>query len=1212
MSFFKKLKSKVGNALIPVIGTILALTILAGSVVAVALNSSKIVYRQNKLEKQNNGREILYMASKWFSQQLNDGVEDSVAKQTVKETFEYIQITKEIKDGEPVYYLWYPTDEDEFKKAGSVEDYDGTWWKATLKLTQSDDDNSNGNKDGEINDTLFSREAKLDELYNIGNLMTTYLVDEGLLPTRKYALNEISLIESDIDTFDEAFIKLNNTGVLELDSIEVALLGYINQYDHMAYVSEDGNNYSIVYQTGNLGGNYYWQDGNDSYTTWTYRQEYDIELLLDMLEYYNEGYRFYYNTYLDRYSYVTADYYYDESNDTHLVAVEGYYYNGQFYSRSNILRFQLGTTLEFADKLADYIFWKNVDRLALYLDDFKSVINAHANNQWGGGANSYSYKWTDDGLTVYTWRGYYQDGGYWDWPYTITQVDNFLIQCGYTDDGTTVSSQKIYDALIESIRTETESKIIYDKYEEQYGEITWETLRDWVCNKHNVFDIKRNVTIQYTYSSGWSTRTKNLTYNAWYSTDKMAKAIIDYVGHHLQEKYAKGQKIQGNTIGMISDDTSKLLQDVQFLMVGNRLKVQYHFNLVLSRNNGELVNYFSEQTADDIYFTVEQFKETFYNELAWCLKSRVTISEQENTIIEKKSRQELKEQLVEPIRYQYLPLTTTLDEIIGTNDKVGMKQSTIALKVLTYYLEHNKNSLINFDSVQITNVTIQDSPNFNGCFQMNITYKLDNYEQELIAFVKYMTNNVYNSAYANNNGFVQRLNGNYSMRQDSDGTYKAFFSEVAIKDNSNEILNVSDIDKTQAIVTVLPWKELLDDNGNQISSKATINGQEYNVIGKDNISMLKNVNQNLLYNGSIEDLGQRDFKILIKSGKTLIINGDLTLLHNQTLQLEDGAMILVNGDFKVFYEFNGKGNDSTDNSGVPTYSTTWSRCISFFKQHGVNIIAEDAKIMVNGNMTYRGYKARYSTNTRTNYSLSGQNLDLLFDQTTFGVDDCEYKESTKKYQHDTDECRSLLSGIYIINGDVRFESWAEYSNPDATNNQKYYMYRNAYSNPLINATFYVDGTFDMTGLYMSGLYDPCRANFIFAKSITQPLIALNSTLQRWSFGTTNGYENWQDTHGYLFMICEDAIDFSKVQFACTNLFTPYSQLLGAINENQQSSTNFSEFIDKDTFTAMYPDKNIINRWGLSSLLKQGLKMIYDANDMGAIRIEDEITGDDDW
>ena len=1211
MRLFKTLKSKIGNTLIPVIGTILALTILTGSAVAAALNSSRIVYRQNRLEKQNNGREILYIASSWFSQQLNDGVDPSVAKQEIKEAFEYLQITKktDTTTSEPCYYLWYPTDEDAFRAAGSVEAYDGTWLKATIRQVQEDDANNNGNKDGEINDTLFSREAKLDELYNIGNLMTTYLVDEGLLPTRKYALNEISLIESDIDTFDEAFTKLNNSGVLQLDSIEVALLGYINKNDHMAYVSEDGNNYAIVYQTGNLGGNYYWQDNNgESYTTQTYRQEYDIELLLDMIEYYYPEYRLYYNTYLDKYTYLTASYYYDESNDTHLVVAQGYYKNNQFYSFTNVERFQLGTTLQFADKLADYIFWKNIDRLALYLDDFKNVINADANSLWGGGANSYSYKWTDDGLTVYTWRGYYQDGGYWDWPYTITQVDNFLVQCGYTDDGTTVSSQKIYDTLIESIRTETESEIIYEKYEEQYGEITWQTLRDWVCNKHNVFDIKRNVTVQYT--SGWSARTKNFTYQAWYSTDKMAKAIVDYVAGHLQEKYAKGQKIQGNTIGMISEDTDKLLQDVQFLMVGERLKVQYHFNLILSRNNGELVNYFSEQTGDDIYFTVDQFKEQFYDELAWCLKSRVTITEQENQIIEKKSRNELKEQLVDPLRYQYLPLTTTLDKIIGTNDKIGMKQSTIVLKVLTYYLEHNKDSFNNFNSVEITNVTITDNPNFNGCFQMNISYKLDNYSQELIAFIKYMTNNVYNSAYATENGFVQRLNSNYYMQQDRDGEYKAFFREVVIKDNNNEVLNVADIDQTHAIVTVLPWKELLDDHGNQISSKATINGQEYVVIGKDNINMLKNVNQNILYNGTIEDLGARDFKIYIKSGKTLIINGDLTLLHNQTLQLEDDAMILVNGDFKVFYEFNGKGNDSTDNSGVPSYSTSWSRCISFFKQHGVNIIAEDAKIMINGNMTYRGYKARYSTNTRTNYSLSGQNLDLLFDQTTFGVDGCEYKESTKKYQHDTDECRSLLSGIYIINGDVRFESWAEYSNPDATNNQKYYMYRNSYSNPLINATFYVDGTFNMQGLYMSGLYDPCRANFIFAKSIVQPLIALNSTLPRWSYGTTSSYANWQDTNGYLFMICEDAIDFSNVQFACTTLFTPYSQLLASINENQQSATNFSEFIDKEAFIAMYPDKSIINRWGLSSLLNQGLKMIYNPNDMGAIGIVDEIIGDD--
>ena len=47
--------------------------------------------------------------------------------------------------------------------------------------------------------------------------MTTYLVDEGLLPARRYALNEISLIESDIDTFDEAFIK--SSSIWSLNSL---------------------------------------------------------------------------------------------------------------------------------------------------------------------------------------------------------------------------------------------------------------------------------------------------------------------------------------------------------------------------------------------------------------------------------------------------------------------------------------------------------------------------------------------------------------------------------------------------------------------------------------------------------------------------------------------------------------------------------------------------------------------------------------------------------------------------------------------------------------------------------------------------------------------------------------------------------------------------------------------------------------------------------
>ena len=441
MKLFKILKKKVGNAILPVVGTILALTILAGSVVSVALNSSRIVYRQSNLDKQNDGRQILYLACKWFSQRLNDGENDSQVKEELKEVFFGLQITRENSDvqGEYIYSLWYPTDDSNFT---SVEEYTGTWWKAIVKMTKADDENSNGNKDADLNNTLFTREAKLDELYNVGNLMTTYLVDEGLLPQRQYALNQISLVESDIDTFDEAFKELNSSGILEVDSIAVALY-YYRDDTKTTTIRDENNDYYIVYETGNLGGNYYWQQSNgDTKTTWVYRQEYDPELLCEMINYYYPTYHVSYDNQIDRYRYNTLRYTYDDTNDKHYIVADGYYLNGEFYNQGNYQTWTYYSTLDFAEALSDYIFWKNLPRLALQLDDFKTKINADANRQWGGGANSYSYKWTDDGLTVYTWRGYYQNGGYWDWPYTIAQVENFLVQCGYTDDGITVSSQK--------------------------------------------------------------------------------------------------------------------------------------------------------------------------------------------------------------------------------------------------------------------------------------------------------------------------------------------------------------------------------------------------------------------------------------------------------------------------------------------------------------------------------------------------------------------------------------------------------------------------------------------------------------------------------------------------------------------------------------------------------------------------------------------------
>ena len=1196
MKLFKTIRNKIGNALIPVIGTILALTILAGSVVAVALNSSRIVYRQSNLERQNDGREILYVACKYFSSQLNDDVPDEEAKANTKAVFECLQITREPSDvqGEWKYMLWYPTDDRNFT---SVEEYDGSWWKAVVKMTQAKDDNNHGDNEGELGSTLFQQEAKLDELYNVGNLMTSYLSDEGLLPKRKYDINYISLIESDIDTFDEAFRHINSSGILEVDSIAIALYGYQNDGRYKT-VRDDKNNYYLLCETGNLGGNYYWQDDQgDTHTTWVYRQEYDPDLLAEMINYYHPEYRVSYNNNMSQNRYNTLHYYYDDTNDRHTISAQGYFLNNEYYGPTNYKIWTYYSTIEFADALSDYIFWKNIPRLALYLDDFKDKINAHANNQWGGGANSYSYKWTDDGLTVYTWRGYYQDGGYWDWPYTISQVENFLVQCGYTDDGQTVSSQKIYNALIESVQAKEESEIALAEYEKKKGAITWQTLRDQVCNKHDVYDIKRRVSVPYTYTYWGRTYTKTLYYDAWYSTDKMAKAIIDYVAGHIQEKYGQGDKINGNTIGYTSDDTSKLLSDVHFLMNGQRVQVTYHFNLILTRNNGEVANFLSEQTGDDIYFTVDEFKELFGPELAWCLNAEQYVTEEQHQQIARKTRAELKENLVEPLRYQYLPNTTTI------NDLLEMKNSTFYIKMLMKFLEDNKSDYANINSVVINNVQLQDELDK---FRAAITYTLEGkYQFTTYFYFKLLTNNVYNTAKINENGtYSHQANNNFYVEQDLDGEYKHFFSNVPILDKDNNTLNVADLSSTSAITTAIPFVELVDTYGNQTNQKISIDGKEFTVVTDYN--SLKNVKQNILFNGDIEELPTRDFKIKVYNGATLVINGKLNLLHNQTLELEDGAMIMVNGDFLVFYEFNGKGNDSTDNNGVPAWSSNWtSTQIRWFKQHGVNIIAKNAKIMVNGNMTYRGYKARYSTSN--NYYRFGVNLDLVFDQTTFGVD-CK-QDKNGNWIHSSDEARSLLSGIYIVNGDVKFESWAEYANPDATNNQRSYMYRNAYSNPLVNATFYVDGTFNMEGLYMSGLYDECRANFIFAKSIVQPTIALNSTLSRWG-QNNNEYGNWQDTNGYLFMIVEEAMDFSKVNFACVNLFTPYSQLLQAINEHNESAQNFESFVNREEFLTMYPHKEIVNTWGLSRLLKTGFQMIYDPIDIGAIRIENEVTGDD--
>ena len=330
-------------------------------------------------------------------------------------------------------------------------------------------------------------------------------------------------------------------------------------------------------------------------------------------------------------------------------------------------------------------------------------------------------------------------------------------------------------------------------------------------------------------------------------------------------------------------------------------------------------------------------------------------------------------------------------------------------------------------------------------------------------------------------------------------------------------------------------------------------------------------------------------------------------------------MLYVNNNLKVEYEYTQEMNYTQT-----TFSKTWSARqltdanMRYFRSHGVYIDAEaDAKIIVNGNFDYTGVKAKKATSDTFNIRIandpSGLLLDRVYEQYVFNTgfktgNNCS-QDADGHWTHYQSECRSTLEGIYIVNGDIIFHASNDKltTNGTAAEYQWYAMYSNAYSNPIINATFYADGTFDMTGLYTSGLYDKCRANFIFSKSITQPYVQLNTIL----CAEDPTYGGWKESDGYLFVICEEAIDFSKDSFGSVNLFTPFQELVNAINSHKTSETNFASFIKEGEFKSQFPDKTVIRDWGLPPLLMSGFTQMYQPGDIGNIKAEDEFNSSGD-
>ena len=1277
MRIFKQIKRKVGNAIVPVVGTILGLTILAGSVVSVALNSSQIVYKQNNLSNQNDARQILYIAARYFCTEINNGKTDSQIRVELQEIFgPGLKITRDTTDPEK-YYIWYPnrfvdSNQKEFDPERDNSQV-AEWLKATIvKKEGSDDDGDYG--DHGINNTLFSQEAKLDEKFAVGNMMTVYLTDEHLLPGRKYSINEVSLVESDIDTFDEAFTYMNNTGVLEIDDIAIALYKYgLVSNSGVSYINakEDGS-FEIVYKTGNLGGNYYWQNNGTSTETWLYRQEYDIDLLYDMICYQDSS-----NSSISK---SNLKYAYEETTDSHRI-----------YSNKASDNFELtySSSQRFADAIADYIFWENLPRLCMYLTDFQSVIKADAENQWrydhsswyNAGyrlswrdlSNLHWYEWSDAELTLYpSWSNYYTEYHYTDSDIVNFFQNNSTLKTKYTTSNK-LDRTKLYNALITQISSNMlsrNSEQIQDAYETIVRKKTFTYTSNSYSSDYIFYDEGwfRN-TYYYWDQNKWNNNVINIQGQ---KDHILHNAVEDFLLGRLTEKYITGTAtkdpvaLQGAEVQEID---AKSLEDFQWNIDNGNMKLYYRVKAKVKRPNGQIdtVAPMSDETGDTFWFKsdgvymgnervityadAKSGRETFIKTFIETFAQMAGISlgdiytEEEVTYL---TREQLKTNLVSAIRYQYLPTYAftndsetkgILNSIIGTGStsKYGMKQQNIANKLLTFYLENGEAELkaaigdldydINIKKIEYKDDLADSLSNFIDMqiqFEIvvykskNKTQKFDRTVSFVIQFQTYSGQNtaLYNEA---TDTYTDVLNGNYISDYDSDGNLKNVFSAVGIKNDKGEALGVSDIvaNKTRAILSNIPYTERI--NSNQVpygDHKITIDGTDYTVV--TDINVLKNVTQNVLYDGEVSGLSS-NFKIKVADGKSLFINGDLSLKDNNQVELGRNSLLFVNGNMQVYYRVTSEMRKSGS-----TYYTRELRTTDYntFVNNGVNIKADvDAKIMINGNFDYRGFKGRYATSSSGSFQVynaqTGRNetvrVDTIYEQYVLNAGfkdrnnvihgNC-VQNADGTWTHNEEECRGLLEGIYIINGDMVFHAWDENNTTD-NSNQILSMYRNMYSNPLINGTFYVDGVFDMKGLYTSGLYDQCRSNFVFAKSISEPNIALNTVLCQ---GSNTNYGAWDENDGYLFMICEDAIDFSKVNFACVNLFTPFQELVNAINANKQSATNFSEFIEKSAFTAMYPNSSVIDEWGLPSILRSGLAQLYDPGDIGAITPEDEIYG----
>lgn len=272
----------------------------------------------------------------------------------------------------------------------------------------------------------------------------------------------------------------------------------------------------------------------------------------------------------------------------------------------------------------------------------------------------------------------------------------------------------------------------------------------------------------------------------------------------------------------------------------------------------------------------------------------------------------------------------------------------------------------------------------------------------------------------------------------------------------------------------------------------------------------------------------------ISDNATIVINNDFTLYEGSSIDMEDGTLLIVNGNLTVDYEV-----PSIDKNNYEDFEKV------------VYINAVGATIIVTGDVIYTGYRAGDDLSDLYN-SLAG---GWFFSRIIAAIIRAYFLSATGIDLATPDlDLRVPFEGNFMVLGD------AVILKPSSSNA----------SNPRIRTTWYVKGHFDGSYMDTDGFYNsPSRANFIFANAISLREL------------------DWQlsERDGYAFFIAEEMWDGASV----------YNPLDGTSSNFYSTTDDGVEVIDdfktdqgivNDAIQAGLDCSGILT-WGLPRLLREG-------------------------